>query len=84
MTTNPPCAGRTDFYRVLNNDGWHCFASDGELDVFITNVTAVSPGNNKGHVMTTGGDWSPWRGPGEGIYYFNFPVTVLKIEIRGR
>jgi hypothetical protein len=58
--------GRTDFYRVLNNDGWRCFANDGELDVFIINVADVSPSNNKGRVMTTGEDWLPWRGTGGG------------------
>jgi len=83
MTTNPPCDGREDFYRVLNNDGWHCFASDGELGVFITDVTAVSPGNNRGQVMTTGGEWSPVRGPG-GTFRFNLPVTVFRIRILGR
>jgi hypothetical protein len=46
MTDNPPCGERTDFYTVYNNDGGHCFANDGELEVYITNVTAVSPGNN--------------------------------------
>jgi hypothetical protein len=64
MTDNPPCGERTDFYTVYNNDGGHCFANDGELGVYITNVTAVSPGNNKGQVITIDGSGHRCAGRG--------------------
>lgn len=45
------CANAGQFFTVWNNDGAHCFANAGSLNVYITKVYQICGGNNSGRVL---------------------------------
>jgi hypothetical protein len=80
------CAGRNDFYEVINESGgMRCYANYGDYSTTVYDVITLSTGNNNGWVtaMTLDGVWfdSPyhphwWRGS------FYQPVIVYTVHLR--
>lgn len=66
-----PCAGRHDFYRMVNTSGTnYCFANKGSKNIVRKNIKGVCPGANEGQIryrynngtaLVT--ELSPKRGP---------------------
>lgn len=91
MITNPPCNGRTDFYRIIDSSGYtRCFANSGTwtlADSYWTNITTLCPGNNRGRTEWLNGvtnTWSVWRGPESNYNYcysFSSPVPAFAVQI---
>lgn len=46
VLTNPVTCNDTSGYLMIHNQGRHCFANSGYLNVFITDVYKIDSGNN--------------------------------------
>ena len=91
MTTNPPCEGRNDYYRIISSSGLQrCFAWAGTYELssgYWTQTQYLCPGNNRGRTKYVAGSynyWSVWRGPESDFttcYEFNTPVAAFAVQI---
>jgi hypothetical protein len=57
IQTNPVRCADDKGYLMIHNQGRHCFANAGKLDVFITDVYKIDAGNN---LVTI--DYRDWAG----------------------
>jgi hypothetical protein len=90
--TQPACAGRTDFYRIIDSSGFtRCFANSGTATLssgYWTNITTLCPGANTGRTEYVNGStntWSVWRGPVSPYstcYSFGSPVPAFAVQIQ--
>ncbi|WP_139368797.1 type IV pilin N-terminal domain-containing protein [Agreia bicolorata] len=91
QTTQPDCDGRTDFYRIIDTDGYtRCFANSGSLALdsgYWSNIILLCPGNNEGRTEWVDGStntWSLWRGPEADYntcYSFDYGVPAFAVQI---
>jgi hypothetical protein len=77
---------RTDFFRLFQGKGnfikpTMCFANGGDLNVFITDVWAISPGNNAGYIETNIGRVYFQRSRYSASISSSSTVTITKIHI---
>jgi hypothetical protein len=89
--THPACAGRTDFYRLIDTSGYQqCFANTGVYTLtsgYWVNTQYLCPGNNYGRTEYLNGTintWSLWRGPElvySTCYQFAYPVPAFAVQI---
>jgi hypothetical protein len=57
IQANPVTCAEDKGYLIVRNQGRHCFANAGKLDVFITDVYQIDAGNN---LVTI--DYRDWQG----------------------
>lgn len=89
--TMPPCAGRKDFYRIIDTSGYQrCFANSGTWSLssgYWSNILYLCPGNNRGRtewVNGTTNTWSVWRGAEwnyDTCYSFGSGVPAWAVQI---